>query len=160
LHQRDWDRSLGGSHWLSGPIAGNGCASNVGGMLVANSAGAIRASDGAREHDLHSCARIGGVGGTMGTRMVANPGGALVAMVAIVACNSRDRRAADTSVAAKTDTTTSRTVAAVDTAVKKVQTAAGSLAGHEWNDTTILAYTGATSRGEIRESELASRKAT
>jgi len=96
----------------------------------------------------------------MRTRIAGQHIAALIAALALVACNTRDRQAADTTSTARVDTTTNRVGAAADTAGRRVQTAAGSLVNSKWNDTTILAYTSEASRGEIRESELAARKAT
>ena len=106
----------------------------------------------------------------MNTRMAAQFS-ALAALVTLGACKARDRQAADSTVTARADTTTTKTGAAIDTAMAKtgaaidtaarrVQSAAGSLVRHTWTDPSILAFTSATSAGEMRESELATRKAT
>ena len=101
--------------------------------------------------------------------------GAAAAVLTLCACTPRDRNAADSAagrVGAATETAASRTGAAIDTAAnrvgaamdtaaKRVQSAAGRLArSTPWTDASILAFTSASSTAEIRESELATRKAT
>ena len=86
---------------------------------------------------------------------------ALIAgLVALGACKSRERAAADTT-AAKIDTAVSRVGAAVDTAARRVDSAAGSLAKRGgWTSANTIGFAAAADAGEIRESELAVRKAT
>jgi len=101
--------------------------------------------------------------------------GAALAVLTLCACNPRDRNAADTAagrvgaatetaagrVGAAADTAANRVGAAIDTAARRVQSAAGRLVRTTpWTDASILAFTSAASTGEIRESELATRKAT
>jgi len=82
---------------------------------------------------------------------------AVVAALAMSACSREDRRAADSAV----DTTTSRVGAAVDTAAQRVESAAGSVVKRDgWTDGRIVAFASMSSDGEMRESQLAVRKAT
>ncbi len=85
---------------------------------------------------------------------------ALAALVALGACKGRASDAADTT-AARIDTAVARTGAAVDTAVRRVDSAAGSIAKRGgWTSASTIGYAAAAGSGEIRESELAVRKAT
>jgi putative membrane protein len=87
---------------------------------------------------------------------------ALIAgLLAFGACKTREREnAADTAVA-RTDTAVSRMGAAADTAAKRVDSAAGSLAKRGgWTSASTIGYAAAAGVGEIKESELAARKAT
>jgi len=85
---------------------------------------------------------------------------ALTALLVLGACNTRDRNATDT-VGARVDTATARTTAAADSGARRVDTAAGTVAKRGgWTDASILAFAGAANNGEIREGELAARKAT
>jgi putative membrane protein len=86
---------------------------------------------------------------------------ALVAgLLALGACKGRASDAADTT-AAKIDTAVSRVGAATDTAARRVDSAAGSLAKRGgWTSANTIGYAAAAGAGEIRESELAARKAT
>jgi len=86
---------------------------------------------------------------------------ALVAgLLALGACKGRARDAADTT-AAKIDTAVSRVGAAVDTTARRVDSAAGSLAKRGgWTSANTIGFAAAAGAGEIRESELAARKAT
>jgi putative membrane protein len=94
-------------------------------------------------------------------RMTAQGITVLSAVLALSACGPRDRQAADSTIGARTDTAVSRVGAAVDTAAKRVESAAGTvLKRGGWTDASILAFANASSAGEMRESELAVRKAT
>jgi len=85
---------------------------------------------------------------------------ALAALLALGACKGRAGDAADTT-AARIDTAVARTGAAVDTAARRVDSAAGSLAKRGgWTSASVLGFEAAASAGEIREGELAARKAT
>jgi len=85
---------------------------------------------------------------------------ALAALVALGACKARDQNAIDTT-AARADTAANRMAANADTAGRKVDSAAGSLAPRGgWTPASVLAFANAASTGEIREGELATRKAT
>jgi len=86
---------------------------------------------------------------------------ALVAgLLALGACKGREREVADTT-AAKIDTAVSRVGAAVDTAARRVDSAAGSLMKRGgWTSANTVGFAAAAGAGEIRESELAVRKAT
>ena len=88
-------------------------------------------------------------------------GSALVAtLLALGACNGREREAGDTT-AARIDSAASRVGAAVDTAARRVDSAAGSLAKRGgWTSASTVGYAAAAGAGEIREGELAVRKAT
>ena len=88
-------------------------------------------------------------------------GSALIAgLLALGACKGRAGEAADTT-ASKIDTAVSRVGAAVDTAARRVDSAAGSLAKRGgWTSANTIGYAAAAGAGEIRESELAARKAT
>jgi putative membrane protein len=85
---------------------------------------------------------------------------ALVAgLLALGACKGRAGEAADTT-AARIDTAVSRVGAAADTAVRRVDSAAGSLAKRGgWTSANTIGFAAAAGAGEIRESELAVRKA-
>lgn len=85
---------------------------------------------------------------------------ALATVLTLGACNARDRQKADTTLSSRMDTAVGRTTAKLDTAARRVESAAGSLVHHEWTDASILAFTAAAGDGEIRESQLATRKAT
>jgi putative membrane protein len=89
------------------------------------------------------------------------PSFALVAgLLALGACKGRERDAGDTA-AAKIDTAASRVGAAVDTAARRVDSAAGSLAKRGgWTSANTIGFAAAAGAGEIREGELAARKAT
>jgi putative membrane protein len=95
----------------------------------------------------------------MNTRIAVRFSG-LAVVVMLVACKARDRQAADSTITARADTAMSKTGAAIDTAARRVESAAGSLVRHTWTDPSILAFTSAAGTGEMRESELATRKAT
>ena len=76
------------------------------------------------------------------------------------ACKGRERNAVDTT-AARLDSAVSRVGAAVDTAARRVDSAAGSLAKRGgWTSANTIGFAAAAGAGEIRESELAVRKAT
>jgi len=83
-----------------------------------------------------------------------------LALFAVGACKGREGNMADTTVA-KIDTAVARVGAAADTAMRKVDSAAGSLAKRGgWTSASVLGFSAAASAGEIREGELAIRKAT
>ena len=83
-----------------------------------------------------------------------------LALLAVGACKARERNTADTTVA-KLDTAVARVGAAADTAMRRVDSAAGSLAKRGgWTSASVLGFSAAASAGEIREGELAIRKAT
>jgi putative membrane protein len=85
---------------------------------------------------------------------------AVAAILAFGACKARDQNAVDTT-AARTDTAANRVAANTDTGARKVDSAAGSIAKRGgWSSASILAFASAASNGEIREGELAERKAT
>jgi len=96
----------------------------------------------------------------MNTRIAVQWFSAFASVAMLGACKARDRQVADSTLTTRADTAVSRTGAAIDTAVRRVDSAAGSLVRHTWSDASILAFTNAASDGEIRESELATRKAT
>ena len=82
------------------------------------------------------------------------------ALLAFGACKPRDSNVVDTT-AARADTAANRVGAAVDTAARRVDSAAGSVVRRGgWTAASILGFAGAASRAEIREGELAVRKAT
>lgn len=82
------------------------------------------------------------------------------ALLGLGACKARERGLADTAVA-RIDTGMSRVGAAVDTAVRRVDSAAGSLVKRGgWTSASTLGFVSAANDGEIREGELAVRKAT
>lgn len=96
----------------------------------------------------------------MQTQLVVHRITALAALVALGACKTRERDLADTA-AARIDTAAHKAVANVDTAARRVDSAAGSLARRGgWTSASILAFANAASNAEIREGELAVRKAT
>ena len=74
-----------------------------------------------------------------------------LAVLALAACDS-SRRAADTALA--------QTGAAIDTAMNRVDSAAGMVAGSAWTDASILGYATTANMDEINEGELAAKKAT
>ena len=83
----------------------------------------------------------------------------ITAVMVVGACKGREN-VADTT-AARTDTAANRVAAATDTGVRRVDSAAGSLAKRGgWTPASILAFASAANTGEIREGELAARKAT
>jgi putative membrane protein len=85
---------------------------------------------------------------------------ALAALLAVGACKGREREVADTT-AARIDTAAARVGAAVDTAARRVDSAAGSLVKRGgWTSASTIGFAAAAGAGEIRESELAVRKAT
>jgi len=82
----------------------------------------------------------------------------VAALLAVGACKSREN-VADTT-AARTDTAANRVATATDTSARRVDSAAGSLAKRGgWTPASILGYAAAASNAEIREGELATRKA-
>lgn len=95
----------------------------------------------------------------MNIRVTGHTVATLAALLAVSACKARDN-AIDTT-AARTDTAANRMAANTDTAARKVDSAAGSLARRGgWTPASTLAFANAASTGEIREGELAERKAT
>ena len=96
----------------------------------------------------------------MNCLVTARGAAALATLLALGACKARDRNAADTT-AARTDTAANRVAANADTAARHVDSAAGSLAKRGgWTSASIVAFANAANNGEIREGELAGRKAT
>lgn len=84
---------------------------------------------------------------------------AVSTILAFGACKARDRNAADTT-ALRADTAANRVAANADTAARHVDSAAGSLAKRGgWTPASVVAFANAASNGEIREGELAGRKA-
>ena len=82
-----------------------------------------------------------------------------LALLALGACKTREGNTADTT-AARTDTAVARVGAATDTAARRVDSAAGSLAKRGgWTAASVLGFARAASNGEVREGELAERKA-
>ena len=94
--------------------------------------------------------------------------GTAAVVLTLCACSPRDRAAVDSAA----DTTANRAVAAadsgarrvgaaIDTAARRVESAAGSVIKRGgWTDASILGYIGANNAGEVRESQLAAKKAT
>jgi len=83
-----------------------------------------------------------------------------LALFVVGACTGRERNMADTT-AANIDTAVARVGAAADTGMRRVDSAAGSLAKRGgWTSASTIGFAAATGAGEIRESELAARKAT
>lgn len=74
-----------------------------------------------------------------------------LAVLVLAACE-KTQRAADTALA--------QAGSAMDTAMTRVDSAAGSLAGGAWTDASIVGYATAANMGEINEGELAAKKAT
>jgi len=85
-------------------------------------------------------------------------------VLTLSACGPRDRSAADTTAnqaGAAVDTAAGRVGAAVDTAARRTESAAASVAKRGgWTDASILGFIGANNAGEVRESQLAGKKAT
>ena len=89
-------------------------------------------------------------------------------VLTLCACSPKDRSAVDSAA----DTTANRAVAAadsgarrvgaaMDTAAKRVESAAGSVFKHGgWTDASVFGFIGANNAGEVRESQLAAKKAT
>ena len=101
------------------------------------------------------------LGGAVNIRITGQGIIVVAAALALSACKAGERRAADSAIGARTDTAMSKVGAAVDTAVKRVDSAAGSVFKRGgWTDASILAFANASSAGELRESQLATRKAT
>ena len=97
----------------------------------------------------------------MQTHLVVHRITALAALVALGACKTRDRDVADTTLAARTDTAANRVAANTDTAVRRVDSAAGTVMRRGgWTSASILAFANAANNAEIREGELAAKKAT
>ena len=95
-------------------------------------------------------------------------GGTAAVVLTLCACSKRDRAAADSAadttanrVGAAVDTAASRVGAAADTAGRRMESAAGSVVKRGgWTDASIFGLVGAASAGEVRESQLAAKKAT
>ena len=95
-------------------------------------------------------------------------GGTAAVVLTLCACSKRDRAAADSA----TDTTANRVGAAVDTAAKRVSAAetpvlSGSSPPHEASSSVAVGrmppssdFIGANNAGEVREGQLAAKKAT
>jgi putative membrane protein len=94
--------------------------------------------------------------------------GVAVAVLTLSACSQRDRAAVDSAadtmasrVGATVDTAANRMGAAVDTAARRIESAAGSVVKRGgWTDASVLGFIGAANAGEVRESQLAVKKAT
>jgi len=94
--------------------------------------------------------------------------GVAVAVLTLSACSQRDRAAVDSAadtmasrVGATVDTAANRVGAAVDTAARRIESAAGSVVKRGgWTDASVLGFIGAANAGEVRESQLAVKKAT
>jgi len=83
--------------------------------------------------------------------------GTAAVVLTLCACTPKDRSAADSA----TDTTANRVGAAADTAARRMDSAAGSVAKRGgWTDASVLGFIGANNAGEVRESQLAAKKAT
>jgi len=83
-----------------------------------------------------------------------------LALLALGACKTRERNEADTT-ASKIDSAAASVGAAADTGMRRVDSAAGSIAKRGgWTSASTLGFAAAAGAGEIRESELAVRKAT
>ena len=97
----------------------------------------------------------------MSTQLAVHRITALAALVALGACKTRERDVGDTTVAARTDTAANRVAANADTAARHVDSAAGSVVRRGgWTSASILAFANAANNAEIREGELAAKKAT
>ena len=90
--------------------------------------------------------------------------GTAAVVLTLCACSPRERAAADTTAnkaAAAVDTAASRMGAAADTAARRTEAAAASVAkAGGWTDASILGLIGANNAGEVKESQLAEKKAT
>jgi putative membrane protein len=94
--------------------------------------------------------------------------GAAAAVLTLCACSPKDRNTADSAadttasrVGAAMDTAAKRVGAAADTAARRVDSAAGSVVKRGgWTDASVLGFIGANNAGEVRESQLAAKKAT
>ena len=96
----------------------------------------------------------------MSTQLAVHRITALAALVALGACKTRDRDNGDTTVA-RMDTAANRVAANADTAARHVDSAAGSVVRRGgWTSASILAFANAANNAEIREGELAAKKAT
>ena len=95
-------------------------------------------------------------------------GGTAAVVLTLCACSKRDRAAADSAadttanrVGAAVDTAASRVGAAADTAARKMESAAGRVVKRGgWTDASVFGFIGANNAGEVRESQLAAKKAT
>ena len=90
--------------------------------------------------------------------------GTAAIVLTLCACSPRDRSAADTTaskVGAVVDSAAGRVGAAADTAAARTEAAAASVTKRGgWTDASILGLIGANNAGEVRESQLAEKKAT
>jgi putative membrane protein len=94
--------------------------------------------------------------------------GTAAIVLTLCACSPRDRSAADSAadttanrVGAAVDTAAKRVGAAADTAGRRMESAAGSVVKRGgWTDASALGFIGANNAGEVRESQLAAKKAT
>jgi len=90
--------------------------------------------------------------------------GTAAIVLTLCACGPRDRSAADTTAnrtGAAVDTAAGRVGAAADTTARRAESAAGSVAKRGgWTDASVLGFIGANNAGEVRESQLAAKKAT
>ena len=95
-------------------------------------------------------------------------GGTAAVVLTLCACSPRERSAVDSAadttanrVVAAADSGARRVGAAMDTAAKRVESAAGSVFKHGgWTDASVFGFIGANNAGEVRESQLAAKKAT
>jgi putative membrane protein len=94
--------------------------------------------------------------------------GTAAVVLTLCACSQRDRSAVDSAadtvasrIGATVDTAAKRVGAAADTAARRMESAAGSVVKRGgWTDGSVLGFIGATNDGEVRESQLAVKKAT
>ena len=84
-------------------------------------------------------------------------GGTAAVVLTLCACSKRDRATADSAA----DTTANRVGAAADTAAQRVESAAGRVVKRGgWTDASVFGFIGANNAGEVREGQLAAKKAT
>jgi len=90
--------------------------------------------------------------------------GTAVIVLTLSACSPRDRTAADSTAnraGAAVDTAAKRVGAAADTAGRRMESAAGTVVKRGgWTDASVFGFIGANNAGEVRESQLAAKKAT
>ena len=90
--------------------------------------------------------------------------GTAAIVLTLCACGPRDRSAADTTAnrtGAAVDTAAGRVAAAADTTAQRTESAAASVVKRGgWTDASVLGFIGANNAGEVRESQLAAKKAT
>jgi putative membrane protein len=94
--------------------------------------------------------------------------GTAAVVLTLSACSPSERAAIDSTtdttanrIAAAADSGARRVGAEIDTAARRMESAAGSvLKRGGWTDANILGFIGANNAGEVRESQLAAKKAT